>query len=212
MALRRPAGPTRERPDLILVPMSPRPTGWGRGCAASGGGRRRPGQVPCLCADPAPARAPDGRPVRWAEVARLSGRTMHRLAQFLSSAGGIRGAARPRALGRRGPPEGNLPGEPWGTVQPSVSTPAPPILLACWTATAGCTAAPRSRSWVPRVHPRPADVPGRGAGWTPSPASGPGLPAVRSTTGGSPQLGWTDRTAFLPPVTNLFWPQDQAGA
>src|SRR5215211_5224880 len=57
-----------------------------------------------------PARGPDGRPVRWAEVAAWSGRTVHRLAQFHA-------ISRPAASAPTGPvpwdgedpPEGNLP-------------------------------------------------------------------------------------------------------
>jgi hypothetical protein len=51
-----------------------------------------------------PARGPDGLPVRWAEVAAWSGRTMHRLAQFhaIRRPGGL-SADRPPVLERRGP-------------------------------------------------------------------------------------------------------------
>jgi len=59
-----------------------------------------------------PGRGPEGRPVRWAEVAAWSARTMHRLAQFHA-------ISRPAAPGPTGPapwdgedpPEGNLPAE-----------------------------------------------------------------------------------------------------
>jgi hypothetical protein len=58
------------------------------------------------------ARGPDARPVRWAEVAAWSGRTMHRLAQFHA-------ISRPAASAPTGPPpwngedppDGNLPAE-----------------------------------------------------------------------------------------------------
>jgi hypothetical protein len=43
-----------------------------------------------------PVAGPDGRPVRWAEVAGWSGRTMHRLAQFDA-------IARPPPAARTGP-------------------------------------------------------------------------------------------------------------
>jgi hypothetical protein len=59
-----------------------------------------------------PARGPKGRPVRWAEVAAWSGRSMHRPAQFHA-------ISRPTSAARTGPapwdgeppPEGNLPAE-----------------------------------------------------------------------------------------------------
>lgn len=59
-----------------------------------------------------PARGPKGRPVRWAEVAAWSGRSMHRLAQFHA-------ISRPSSAARtdpapwdgEDPPEGNLPAE-----------------------------------------------------------------------------------------------------
>ena len=44
-----------------------------------------------------PARRPDGRPVRWLEVAEWSGGTIHALAQFHQM-------ARPRGLGLHSPP------------------------------------------------------------------------------------------------------------
>jgi hypothetical protein len=59
-----------------------------------------------------PARGPDGLPVRWAEVAAWSGRTMHRLAQFHA----IRRPAASAPIGPpswdgEDPPDGNLPTE-----------------------------------------------------------------------------------------------------
>jgi hypothetical protein len=59
-----------------------------------------------------PARGPDGLPVRWAEVAAWSGRTVHRLAQFHA----IRRPAASAPIGPpswngEDPPDGNLPTE-----------------------------------------------------------------------------------------------------
>jgi hypothetical protein len=58
-----------------------------------------------------PVRAPGGRPVRWAEVAAWSGRTMHRLAQFHAISQPSPAAAPPGPAPWDGeaPPDGNLP-------------------------------------------------------------------------------------------------------
>jgi hypothetical protein len=98
------------------------------------------------------ALRPDGQPVRWAEVAAWSGRGMHRLAQFHA-------ISRPAPAPRTGPapwdgedpPDGNRPAELLrilcATLAQHTSTPDP-AGSASGTATAGCTAAPRSRSCV----------------------------------------------------------------
>jgi hypothetical protein len=73
-----------------------------------------------------PARGPDGRPVRWAEVAAWSGRTMHRLAQFhaIRRPGGL-SADRPPVLERRGP----TGREPAHRVPPAFPLPSRDYLL-----------------------------------------------------------------------------------
>jgi len=154
---------------------------------------------------------------RLAEVAAWSGRTMHRLAQ-------VPAISRPAASTPAGPapwdgpdpPEGNLPAElldilcpPW----PRTPAPPAPAGCACGTATAGCMAAPRSRSCA-TTGPSP-------------PAGGPCQvlegPRVRlpdreyllfaAALTPAPQLGWTDPGGFLvPPSPNLFWPRITPGA
>jgi hypothetical protein len=73
-----------------------------------------------------PARGPDGLPVRWAEVAAWSGRTMHRLAQFhaIRRPGGL-SADRPPVLERRGP----TGREPAHRVPPAFPLPSRDYLL-----------------------------------------------------------------------------------
>jgi hypothetical protein len=59
-----------------------------------------------------PARGPKGRPVRWAEVAAWSGRSMHRLAQFHAiSRPSPAAPTDPAPWDGEDPPEGNLPAE-----------------------------------------------------------------------------------------------------
>ena len=59
-----------------------------------------------------PARGPKGQPVRWAEVAAWSGRSMHRLAQFHAiSRPSSAARANPTPWDGEDPPEGNLPAE-----------------------------------------------------------------------------------------------------
>jgi hypothetical protein len=59
-----------------------------------------------------PGRGPEGRPVRWAEVAAWSGRTMHRLAQFHAiSRPAVSASTGPAPWDGEDPPDGNLPAE-----------------------------------------------------------------------------------------------------
>jgi hypothetical protein len=71
-----------------------------------------PGGFPAYVRILHPARGPDDWPVRWAEVAAWSGRTMHRLVQFHAIS---RPAASvptdPAPWNGEHPPDGNLPAE-----------------------------------------------------------------------------------------------------
>ena len=162
-----------------------------------------------------PARGAADQPVRWAEVPTWSGRTMHRLVQFHA-------ITRPPALvptdpapwDGQPPPDGNLPAELLrslcATLAEHTST-----AVSCWfclgTATAGCTAAPRWRSWVaaalspshwrclPRCWTDPASVSRAGTTCC-SPVRWPQRP---TSAGPAPRQ-------LLPQSPNLFWPQDHA--
>jgi hypothetical protein len=99
------------------------------------------------------------------------------------------------------------------SARPSPSTPAPlpPAGSASGTATAGCTAAPRPRSWVTRGHPRPAGVPCRGAGWTRVRLPGRDYLLFAGSLAAASELGWADPYGFFfPQSPNLFWPHDHA--
>ena len=163
-----------------------------------------------------PARGPEGRPVRWAEVAAWSGRSMHRRAQFHA----IR---RPFPAARTGPPpwdaedppDGNLPAELLrilcATLAEHTSTPE-----ACWFCLWGgygwlygsssvATMGPRGPIPVPPAFPTEVlegtrvQLPGRDYLLF----AGPLAAAY--------QLGWTDPGgSFLPQSPNLFWPRDHA--
>ena len=163
-----------------------------------------------------PARGPKGQPVRWAEVAAWSGRSMHRLAQFhvISRPSS---AARPDPAPWDGedPPEGNLPAE---------------LLRILCAALAQHTSTPEScwlclwdgHGWL---HGSPSVAIMGNHGSIPVPPAFPAEvlegPRVRlpgrdyllfaGPLAAAPQLGWTDPYGFFfPQSPNLFWPQDHA--
>jgi hypothetical protein len=163
-----------------------------------------------------PARGPDGRPVRWAEVAAWSGRTMHRLAQFHA----IRRPAASAPIGPpswdgEDPPDGNLPADLLrilcGVLAEHTSTPE-----SCWFCLWD------GYGWLygsPSV-----GIMGRRGPIAVPPAFPAGVldgPRVRlpsrdyllfaGSLAAAPVLGWTDPYgSFFPQSPNLFWPQDHA--
>ncbi|HJU01414.1 MAG TPA: hypothetical protein VJ966_09440 [Actinomycetes bacterium] len=163
-----------------------------------------------------PARGPDDRPLRWAEVAAWSGRTMHPLAQFHA-------ISRPAAIAPTGsapwdgepPPDGNLPAELLrifcATLAEHTSTPE-----SCWF----CLW--EGYGWL-YGSPSVAVMGRRGAIPVPpaSPAQVLNGPHVRlpsrdyllftGALAAATQLGWTSPGGgFFPQSPNLFWPQDRA--
>ena len=163
-----------------------------------------------------PARGPEGRPVRWAEVAAWSGRSMHRRAQFHAIRRPFPGTRTgPAPWDGEDPPDGNLPPELLrilcATLAEHTSTPE-----ACWfclwngygwlhgspsVGILGC------RGPIPVPPAFPAEV-----------LEGPRvrLPGrdyllFTGPLAAASQLGWTDPFgSFLPQSPNLFWPQDHA--
>jgi hypothetical protein len=163
-----------------------------------------------------PARGPDDRPVRWAEVAAWSGRTMHRLVQFPA-------ISRPAPAARTGPapwdgeppPDGNLPAELLrvlcATLPQYTSTPN-----SCWFCLWD------GYGWL---HGSPSVAIMGHRGSIPVPPAFPAEvldgPRVRlpgrdyllfaGPLAAASQLGWTDPYGFFfPQSPNLFWPQDHA--
>jgi hypothetical protein len=163
-----------------------------------------------------PARGPDGRPVRWAEVAAWSGRTVHRLAQFHA-------ISRPAASAPTGP-------APWdGEDPPEGNLPAELLRILCATL-AEHTSTPRScwfclwdgYGWL---HGSPSVAIMGNHGSIPVPPAFPAevlegsrvrLPGrdyllLAGSLVAAPQLGWADPYGFsFPQSPNLFWPTDQA--
>ena len=163
-----------------------------------------------------PARGPDDRPVRWAEVAARSGRTMNRLAQFHA-------ISRPAAAARTGPaswdgedpPEGNLPTELLRVLCATLAqhTGTPESCWFClwdgygWLHGSPSVAIMGRRGSIPVPPAFPAEVlggprvrlPGRHYLLFAGPLAAAG------------QLGWTSPDGFFfPQSPNLFWPQDHA--
>jgi hypothetical protein len=163
-----------------------------------------------------PARGPEGRPVRWTEVAAWSGRTMHRLVQFHA-------VSRPVAAPPTGPapwdgedpPDGNLPTELLRslctTLGEHTSTPT-----SCWFCLWD------GYGWL---HGSPAVTIMGSHGPIPVPPAFPAealegsrlqLPSrgylmFAGSLAAATELGWTDPYGFFfPQSPNLFWPQDHA--
>jgi hypothetical protein len=125
-----------------------------------------------------PAQAPEGQPVRWAEVAAWPGAACIGWRSSMPSAGRHR---------RHGP------------------TPRP--------GTARLAARqPLGRDHgAPRLHPRPASIPCRGAGRTRVRLPGRDYLLFAGPLAAAPRLGWTDPYGyFFPQSPNLFWPTDHA--
>jgi hypothetical protein len=154
-----------------------------------------------------PGRGPEGRPVRWAEVAAWSSRTMHRLAQFHAiSRPAVSTPTGPAPWDGEDPPDGNLPAELLGilcaTLAEHTSTPSS-CWFCLWDGYGWLHGSPSVA--IMSNHgsiPVPAGVPCRGAGGTPRPTSEPGLPAVRrSVDGSTPARLDRPLRLLLPPVT-----------
>jgi hypothetical protein len=163
-----------------------------------------------------PARGPNDRPVRWAQVAAWSGRRMHRLAQFHAiSRPAASASAGPAPWDGQDPPEGNLPAE---------------LLRVLCATLAGHTSTPEScwfclwdgYGWL-HGSPSIAIMGHRGSIAVPPafPTEVLEGPRVRlpgrdyllfaGSLAAAPQLGWTDPDGLLfPQSPNLFWPQDHA--
>ena len=163
-----------------------------------------------------PARTRDDRPVRWAEVAAWSGRSMHRLAQFhVISRPSLAARPDPAPWDGEDPPEGNLPAELLrilcATLAQHTSTPA-----SCWFCLWD------GYGWL---HGSPAvAIMGTHGSIHVPPAFPPEVldgPRVRlpgrdyllfaGPLAAALQLGWTDPYGFFfPQSPNLFWPTDHA--
>jgi hypothetical protein len=163
-----------------------------------------------------PARGPAGQPVRWADVAAWSGRSMHPLVQFHA-------IARPVASGALGrapwdgepPPEGNLPPELLGILCMALAgrtSDADTCWFCLWD----------GYGWL-HGSPSVALLGGGGPIVVP-PAFAPEVlhgPRVRlpardyvlftGPLGAATELGWADPLgSFWPQSPNLFWPSDRA--
>jgi hypothetical protein len=163
-----------------------------------------------------PAPGPKGRPVRWAEVAAWSGRSMHRLAQFHA-------ISRPAAPGPTGsapwdgedPPEGNLPAELLrilcAALAQHTSTPSS-CWLCLWDGYGWLQGSPSvailgTHGPIPVPPAFPAEVLGGPRVRLP----GRDYLLLAGPLAAAPQLGWTDPYGFLfPQSPNLFWPHDHA--
>jgi hypothetical protein len=163
-----------------------------------------------------PARGPKGRPVRWAEVAAWSGRSMHRLAQFHAiSRPSPAAPTDPAPWDGEDPPEGNLPAELLrilcAALAQHTSTPAS-CWLCLWDGYGWLHGSPSvaimgRRGSIPVPPVFPAEV-----------LDGPRvrLPGrdyllFAGPLAAAPQLGWTDPYGFFfPQSPNLFWPADHA--
>jgi hypothetical protein len=163
-----------------------------------------------------PARGPDDRPVRWAEVSAWSGRSMHRLAQFHA-------IARPAAAAPTGP-------APWNGEPPSDGN-LPTELLRILSGILAEHTATAAACWFCLwdgygwLHGSPSvAIMGR-RGSIPVPPAFPAEvldgPRVRlpgrdyllfaGPLAAAPELGWTDPHGFFwPQSPNLFWPRDHA--
>jgi hypothetical protein len=163
-----------------------------------------------------PARGPDDRPVRWAEVAAWSGRTMHRLAQFHAiSRPSAAARADPAPWDGEDPPEGNMPAGLLRSLCATLTrhTGTPGSCWFClwdgygWLHGSPSVAVMGDRGPVPVPPALPREV-----------LDGPRvrLPGrdyllFAGPLAAAPQLGWTDPYGFfLPQSPNLFWPDDHA--
>ena len=162
-----------------------------------------------------PARGPDGRPVRWAEVAAWSGRTMHRLAQFHAISRPAAAPAGPAPWNDEDPPDGNLPAELLrilcGVLAEHTGT-----TESCWFCLWNGYGWLYGSPWAGIMGRRePIAVPPA------FPAEVLDGPRVRlpgrdyllfaGSLAAAPELGWADPYgSFVPQSPNLFWPQDHA--
>ena len=163
-----------------------------------------------------PARGPAGRPVRWAEVAAWSGRSMHRLAQFHAiSRPAAAAPTDPAPWDGEDPPEGNLPAELLGILCATLAehTTTPESCWLClwdgygWLHGSPSVAILGTHGSIPVAPAFPAEV-----------LDGPRvrLPGrdhllLAGPLAAAPQLGWADPYGFFfPQSPNLFWPTDQA--
>jgi hypothetical protein len=165
-----------------------------------------------------PARGPEGRPVRWAEVAAWSARTMHRLAQFHAiSRPAAAAPTDPAPWDSEDPPAGNLPAELLGilcaTLAEHTSTPS-----SCWFCLWD------GYGWL---HGSPSVAIMGHHGSIPVPPAFPaevlGGPRVRlpgrdylllaGPLAAAPQLGWTDPYGFFFPSHPTYsGPRTRPGA
>jgi hypothetical protein len=163
-----------------------------------------------------PVRGPDNRPVRWAEVAAWSGRTMDRLVQFHAIARPTAWMPRdPAPWDGQPPPDGNLPADLLGilcaTLAEHTST-----TDSCWCCLWD------GYGWLsgsPSV-----GILGRRGSLPVPPAFPPKVldgPRVRlphrdyllftGPLAAASQLGWVSPGGgFFPQSPNLFWPRDHA--
>jgi hypothetical protein len=161
-----------------------------------------------------PARGPDDRPLRWADVAAWSGRTMHRLVQFHAiSRPSPAARTRPAPWNGANPEDGNLPAELLEVLCATLAqhTGTPTSCWLClwdgygWLHGSPSVAIMGHRGSIPVPPAFPAQVldgprvrlPGRDYLLFTGPLS-----AV-------PRLGWTNPYGFFfPQSPNLLWPQD----
>jgi hypothetical protein len=163
-----------------------------------------------------PARGPDDRPVRWAEVAAWSGRTMHRLAQFHAiSRPAASAPTGPAPWNGEDPAAGNLPAELLGNLCATLAqhTATPESCWCClwdgygWLHGSPSVAILGRRGSIPVPPAFPTEV-----------LDGPRvrLPGrdyllLAGPLAAAPQLGWTSPGGgFFPQSPNLLWPQDHA--
>jgi hypothetical protein len=175
-----------------------------------------PGGFPAYVRVLHPARGAEGRPVRWAEVAAWSGRTMHPLAQFHAiSRPAASAPTGPRPWDGEDPQDGNLPAELLRilctTLAEHTSTPKS-CWFCLWNGYGWLYGSPSvgvigDRGSIPVPPAFPAEV-----------LEGPRvrLPGrdyllFAGSLAAAPQLGWTSPGGgFFPQSPNLFWPQDHA--
>jgi hypothetical protein len=163
-----------------------------------------------------PTRGPDGRPVRWAEVATWSGRTMHRLVQFPAvSRPAAAAPTDPAPWDGEDPPEGNLPAELLGILCATLAehTSTPTSCWCClwdgygWLHGSPSVAILGTHGSIPVPPAFPAEVLGGPRVRLP----GRDYLLLAGPLAAAPQLGWTDPYGlFFPQSPNLFWPHDQA--
>jgi hypothetical protein len=164
-----------------------------------------------------PARGPDGRrPVRWAEVAAWSGRTMHRLVQFHA-------ISRPAASAPTGaapwngeaPADGNLPADLLGSLCATLAehTSTPNSCWFClWDGYGWLHGSPSVAILGPRGSiPVPPAFPAQVLDGPRVRLPGRDYLLFAGPVAAAPQLGWTDPNGlFWPQSPNLFWPHDHA--